>query len=352
MRFVFTLFIFINFSCLAQLTTNLDTLDYGTFSVDTPPTKIVELKLYNPTKKKVTIYDLDCSSFLFYPSFKRVADGKPEPFLMPWKAIVIRPKKTLSIFFYPDKHRFHQMDAYDTAEVFKIDYLGDLPSKEIPIVCNVIPNIKWDTNYIDLGKVKQGDTLKAVFRFENKSSNTIRWQYVWQDGNSKDTVLYPPIILPNALDSVVFTINTTYETDSIKKGYTIQPEYNFDEPKLGDDMPYTLLCSYFVDSVKLYSTLDFETRAIHKEIDSIGYVSFIYKFKNNGTAPLIIYASRGSSGSVVPSYTHSPILPNESSEVIVSYDGSHPGPFTKTVTIESNARKNPFEVLKLSGVIR
>ncbi len=61
-----------------------------------------------------------------------------------------------------------------------------------------------------------------------------------------------------------------------------------------------------------------------------------FKFKNTGTTALIIKGARGSCGCTVPNYKKEPVMPGETAEIEVRYDTQRVGPFTKTVTIETN----------------
>ena len=75
-----------------------------------------------------------------------------------------------------------------------------------------------------------------------------------------------------------------------------------------------------------------------------------FKFKNTGSAPLVINNARGSCGCTVPSYKKEPIMPGETSEIEVRYDTQRVGPFTKSVTIETNEGAQP-RVLMISGTV-
>lgn len=68
-----------------------------------------------------------------------------------------------------------------------------------------------------------------------------------------------------------------------------------------------------------------------------------FKFKNTGTEPLVIKNARGSCGCTVPNYKKEPVMPGETSEIEVRYDTQRPGPFTKTVTIETNEKMKDAE---------
>ena len=75
-----------------------------------------------------------------------------------------------------------------------------------------------------------------------------------------------------------------------------------------------------------------------------------FKFKNTGTAPLVISAAQGSCGCTVPSYKKEPIGIGETSEIEVRYDTQRPGPFSKTVSITTNEGEQP-RVLVIKGVV-
>ena len=73
-----------------------------------------------------------------------------------------------------------------------------------------------------------------------------------------------------------------------------------------------------------------------------------FKFKNVGKSPLIIYSVQGSCGCTVPTKPEKPIMPGEQGEIKVHYDTKRVGPFSKTVTVKSNAWK-PERKLYIKG---
>ena len=75
-----------------------------------------------------------------------------------------------------------------------------------------------------------------------------------------------------------------------------------------------------------------------------------FKFTNTGKSPLIISDCRGSCGCTVPTCPKEPILPGAKGSIKVHYDINRVGPFTKTVTVTSNA-KTPNETLKITGTV-
>ena len=64
-----------------------------------------------------------------------------------------------------------------------------------------------------------------------------------------------------------------------------------------------------------------------------------FRFKNTGTAPLVIHQAFASCGCTVPTFTKEPVKPGETGVIDVTYNGTDkfPGHFQKTITIRSNA---------------
>jgi hypothetical protein len=78
--------------------------------------------------------------------------------------------------------------------------------------------------------------------------------------------------------------------------------------------------------------------------------TYEFKFVNTGNEPLVINSARGSCGCTVPTYPKEPIQKGQTSVIKVSYDTKRVGAFTKTVTIESNAKTSP-KILTIKGVV-
>lgn len=72
---------------------------------------------------------------------------------------------------------------------------------------------------------------------------------------------------------------------------------------------------------------------------------------NTGDAPLIISNCAGSCGCTVPKCDTAPILPGKTSVVNVHYDTNRVGPFTKTVTVTSNATNAPSKIVNIHGTV-
>ncbi len=82
--------------------------------------------------------------------------------------------------------------------------------------------------------------------------------------------------------------------------------------------------------------------------DADGYRTFT--FTNTGKTPLIISEAHGSCGCTVPTYPKEPIMPGQKAEIKVHYDTHRVGPFSKSVTVNSNAKNSPV-VLRISGTV-
>lgn len=72
---------------------------------------------------------------------------------------------------------------------------------------------------------------------------------------------------------------------------------------------------------------------------------------NTGDQPLIISNCQGSCGCTVPKCDSAPIPPGKTSVVNVHYDTERVGPFTKTVTVTSNAANTPNLTVNIKGTV-
>jgi hypothetical protein len=75
-----------------------------------------------------------------------------------------------------------------------------------------------------------------------------------------------------------------------------------------------------------------------------------FKFKNIGTAPLIISDAKKSCGCTVPTWPKAPIKPGESSSIKVKYDTKRIGTINKSVILISNAERNSI-ILRIKGKV-
>ena len=85
--------------------------------------------------------------------------------------------------------------------------------------------------------------------------------------------------------------------------------------------------------------------------EAVGSQTYNFKFTNNGASPLILNNVRASCGCTTPEWTKEPIAPGQNGLIKVSYNPSNrPGPFSKTVTVSSNA-SNSNVILRIKGVV-
>ncbi len=79
--------------------------------------------------------------------------------------------------------------------------------------------------------------------------------------------------------------------------------------------------------------------------------SYSFEFKNTGKSPLIITTASASCGCTTPEWTKDPIAPGKKGFVKATFNAAAPGPFTKSVTVMSNA-KNSTVILYLKGDVK
>lgn len=79
--------------------------------------------------------------------------------------------------------------------------------------------------------------------------------------------------------------------------------------------------------------------------------TYEFKFTNTGKEPLIISNVQASCGCTTPKWSNEPIAPGKTGTITASYNSSgRPGPFTKSITVTSNAKSSP-KVLTINGVV-
>jgi hypothetical protein len=114
------------------------------------------------------------------------------------------------------------------------------------------------------------------------------------------------------------------------------------------------LIFFFVFSFVAVSQTEKPIITFEKEVIDYGKISSkddarrVFKFKNTGNSPLIIYKVKGSCGCVVLNFPKKPILPGESGEIEIVYNVLKKGKISRTVTVTSNASE-PIKVLKIKG---
>lgn len=79
-------------------------------------------------------------------------------------------------------------------------------------------------------------------------------------------------------------------------------------------------------------------------------VSVDFKFTNTGDEPLIITNIESVCGCTVPKYTNTPVLKGQTGTISVTYNAAALAPFSKGLTIRSNA-KTPIKVIYIKGEV-
>lgn len=62
-----------------------------------------------------------------------------------------------------------------------------------------------------------------------------------------------------------------------------------------------------------------------------------FTFTNNGNKALVIKDAKSTCGCTVPKFSKDSIAPGEKGVIVVKFDTSRAGPFSKTITVTSNA---------------
>ncbi len=79
-------------------------------------------------------------------------------------------------------------------------------------------------------------------------------------------------------------------------------------------------------------------------------VEHVFKFKNNGEAPLVIVNATSSCGCTVPEYPKEPIAPGATGELLVKYNASGANAVSKTVTVVANTEAGK-EVITIKAFV-
>jgi hypothetical protein len=76
-----------------------------------------------------------------------------------------------------------------------------------------------------------------------------------------------------------------------------------------------------------------------------------FKFKNEGSIPLVLSNVQASCGCTTPAWTREPVKPGATGEIKVTYDTKRMGAFSKSITVTSNA-ETPTVVLRIAGEVK
>ena len=82
-----------------------------------------------------------------------------------------------------------------------------------------------------------------------------------------------------------------------------------------------------------------------------GEAEHVFRFANEGDAPLLITSAFSSCGCVVPEWPKEPLAPKASGSVKVRYNTGKAGPFTKVIVVKTNDAEAPKTVLRINGVV-
>jgi hypothetical protein len=92
----------------------------------------------------------------------------------------------------------------------------------------------------------------------------------------------------------------------------------------------------------------FDFGTVHEEV---GKITHEFEFTNSGDVPLVIQQVNASCGCTTPVWPKEPIPPGGKGKIVVTYSAAgRPFPFTKTITVYSNATENPV-TLTIKGQV-
>jgi len=88
-----------------------------------------------------------------------------------------------------------------------------------------------------------------------------------------------------------------------------------------------------------------------KSVDEGPKITHEFIFTNKGKEALVLSNVKASCGCTTPVWPKEPILPGQEGKILVTYNTSgRPGPFTKTITITSNADE-ANKVITIRGTV-
>ena len=115
-----------------------------------------------------------------------------------------------------------------------------------------------------------------------------------------------------------------------------------------------LICmalSFVAMSQKAVISFDEKSYDFGKVKEEDGKITHVFDFANKGNAPMVINRAQASCGCTTPAWTKEPIEPGKKGSITVTYNTTgRPGPFTKTITVYSNASEEQF-VLTIHGEV-
>jgi len=112
-----------------------------------------------------------------------------------------------------------------------------------------------------------------------------------------------------------------------------------------------LLVTGFIYAQQKTASISFDTKQHNfgKFKEEKGKITHKFIYTNTGGEPLIIHKVKASCGCTSPNWTKEPVPPGGKGFVSATYDPrNRPGPFNKSITVNSNA-ETPVTVLRISG---
>ncbi len=79
--------------------------------------------------------------------------------------------------------------------------------------------------------------------------------------------------------------------------------------------------------------------------------TFVFVFTNTGTEPIILSNVKSSCGCTIPEWPREPINAGESNSIQVKYNTNRIGPFSKSISVYSNAQEAPI-LLRIKGEVK
>lgn len=78
-----------------------------------------------------------------------------------------------------------------------------------------------------------------------------------------------------------------------------------------------------------------------------------FRFVNNGTQPIVVLGAKPSCECTSVEYSYEPVLPGDTSHIIVTFDGTGRSPefFSKSVTVTTSASSND-KILYFEGELK
>jgi Protein of unknown function (DUF1573) len=118
-----------------------------------------------------------------------------------------------------------------------------------------------------------------------------------------------------------------------------------------------ILCALFIPAlmfsqmVKPIISFDVSEYDFKNIYETNGAVSYEFEYTNTGKVPLILQNVHASCGCTTPEWTKEPVVPGQIGRIKVTFDPrNRPGPFTKTITVTSNAEPS-VATLTIKGTV-